>query len=99
MRSLVPKLFARLPRPGTDDGGAGSRRGSFHHCPLGAPIRSGTEQAHPARASAPNRSWRMDETYVRVAGRRTYLYRAFDSTGQTIEFMISPKRATIAPKP
>ncbi len=29
----------------------------------------------------PNRSWRVDETCVRVAGRWTYLYRAIDSAG------------------
>jgi len=40
----------------------------------------------------PNRSWRVDETYVKVAGKWTYLYRAVDSTGETIEFMLSPKR-------
>src|SRR5262249_29491130 len=34
----------------------------------------------------PNRSWRVDETYVRVAGTWTYLYRAVDSTGATIDF-------------
>jgi len=32
----------------------------------------------------PNRSWRVDETYVRVAGRWAYLYRAVDSEGNTI---------------
>jgi transposase-like protein len=32
----------------------------------------------------PNRSWRVDETYVRVAGVWTYLYRAVDSAGETI---------------
>jgi transposase, IS6 family len=26
-----------------------------------------------------NKSWRVDETYVRVKGRRCYLYRAIDS--------------------
>jgi transposase-like protein len=46
----------------------------------------------------PNRSWRVDETYVRVAGRWTYLYRAVDSTGETIDFMLSPKRDAIAAK-
>ena len=40
----------------------------------------------------PNRSWWVDETYVRVAGRWTYLYRAVDSAGATIDFMLSPKR-------
>ena len=46
----------------------------------------------------PNRSWRVDETYVRVAGVWTYLYRAVDSTGETIDFMLSPKRDAIAAK-
>ena len=46
----------------------------------------------------PNRSWRVDETYVRVAGRWTYLYRAVDSSGETIDFMLSPKRDAIAAK-
>ena len=47
---------------------------------------------------APNRSWRVDETYVRVAGVWTYLYRAVDSAGETIDFMLSPKRDAAAAK-
>ena len=46
----------------------------------------------------PNRSWRVDETYIRVAGVWTYLYRAVDSTGETIDFMLSPKRDVVAAK-
>lgn len=46
----------------------------------------------------PNRSWRVDETYVRVAGRWTYLYRAIDSAGDTIDFLLSPNRDLIAAK-
>ena len=46
----------------------------------------------------PNRSWRVDETYVRVAGNWAYLYRAVDSAGETIEFMLSPKRDLTAAK-
>jgi transposase-like protein len=47
----------------------------------------------------PNRSWRVDETYVRVAGRWTYLYEAVDSEGNTIDFMLSPNRdPTAAPE-
>ena len=39
-----------------------------------------------------NRSWRVDETYVRVKGRWCYLYRAIDSTGATINFVLSGLR-------
>jgi transposase-like protein len=46
----------------------------------------------------PNRSWRVDETYIKVAGNWVYLYRTVDSTGETIEFMLSPKRDLIAAK-
>ena len=46
----------------------------------------------------PNRSWRVDETYIRVAGNWAYLYRAVDSAGETIEFMLPPKRDLIAAK-
>jgi len=45
-----------------------------------------------------NRSWRVDETYVRVAGKWAYLYRAVDSSGHTIDFMLSPKRDLTAAK-
>src|SRR5919199_6635541 len=45
-----------------------------------------------------NRSWRIDETYVKVAGSWAYLYRAVDSAGEAIEFMLSPKRDLIAAK-
>jgi transposase-like protein len=46
----------------------------------------------------PNRSWRVDETYVRVGGAWTYLYRAVDSAGDTIDFMLSPNRDLVAAK-
>src|SRR5262249_20387706 len=46
----------------------------------------------------PNRSWSVDETYIRVAGNWTYLYRAVDSAGDTIDFMLSPKRDLTAAK-
>jgi transposase-like protein len=40
----------------------------------------------------------VDETYVRVAGKWAYLYRAVDSGGDTIDFMLSPKRDLTAAK-
>lgn len=39
-----------------------------------------------------NGSWRVDETYIRVKGEWVYLYRAVDAAGQTIDFLLSPKR-------
>ncbi len=43
-----------------------------------------------------NRSYRIDETYIKVKGKDRYLYRAVDSTGQTIEFLLTAKRDTAA---
>ncbi|MEJ5023007.1 IS6 family transposase [Ochrobactrum vermis] len=37
-------------------------------------------------------SWRVDETYVKVKGKWTYLYRAVDRDGQTLDFMLSERR-------
>jgi putative transposase len=30
----------------------------------------------------------MDETYVRIAGKNKYLFRAVDSQGQTVDFFV-----------
>ncbi len=38
-------------------------------------------------------SWRLDETYVKVRGKWTYLYRAVDKRGDTIDFYLSPTRS------
>ena len=38
-----------------------------------------------------NKSYRTDETYIKVKGEDKYLYRAVDSTGQTIEFLLTAK--------
>jgi putative transposase len=49
------------------------------------------EEAQKRKAPS-SRSWRMDETYTRVKGRWTYLYRAVDKFGKTLDFMLSEKR-------
>jgi len=42
--------------------------------------------------SLTNDSWRVDETYIEVKGGWKYLYRAVDSIGNTLDFMLSAKR-------
>ena len=37
-------------------------------------------------------SWRMDETYVKVAGQDRYLYRAVDKQGNTVDFLLTKRR-------
>src|ERR1700738_1897504 len=39
-----------------------------------------------------NDSWRVDETYIPVKGKWVYLYRAVDSSGATIDLLLSAKR-------
>jgi len=43
-------------------------------------------------------SYRLDETYVKVGSEWKYLYRAVDSVGNTIEFMLSAERDVSAAK-
>lgn len=43
-------------------------------------------------------SWRVDETYIRVRGRWTYLYRAVDRQGLTVDFWLSEHRDIAAAK-
>jgi len=38
------------------------------------------------------RSWRLDETYVKIKGKAAYLYRAVDKEGHTIDFLLTPNR-------
>ena len=49
-----------------------------------------------SRLKPTNDSWRVDETYIRVKGKWVYLYRAVDSTGATIDFLLSAKRDAAA---
>ncbi len=44
------------------------------------------------------RSWRVDETYIRVRGEWTCLYRAVDKAGQTVDFRLSKRRDVEAAK-
>jgi putative transposase len=50
------------------------------------------------RKRSVGRSWRMDETYIRVKGEWRYLYRAVDKHGQTIDFLLTAERDEQAAK-
>lgn len=43
-------------------------------------------------------SWRVDETYILVKGKQKYLYRAVDSAGNTLDFLLTAKRDALAAK-
>jgi transposase, IS6 family len=49
------------------------------------------EAARPCR-HAPGNRWFVDETYVKVVGHWTYLYRAVDQHGQVIDVLLSARR-------
>jgi transposase-like protein len=49
------------------------------------------EAARPCRR-LPGDRWHVDETYVKISGRWTYLYRAIDQHGQVIDVMLSTRR-------
>ena len=49
------------------------------------------DAARPSRHAAGDR-WFVDETYLKVAGRWVYLYRAIDQHGQVIDVLASPQR-------
>jgi transposase, IS6 family len=49
------------------------------------------DAARPGR-HAPGDRWFVDETYLKVAGRWVYLYRAIDQRGQVIDVLVSEKR-------
>jgi DDE domain len=56
------------------------------------------DAARPARHSAGDR-WFVDETYVKIAGRWTYLYRAVDQHGQVIDVLLSERLDGAAGRP
>ncbi len=56
------------------------------------------EKRGPPHLKVTNDSWRVDETYVKVKKAWMYLYRAVDSQGNTMEFLLSPTRDAQAAK-
>ena len=42
------------------------------------------------------KSYRVDETFIRIKGELKYLYRAVDKNGQTIDFLLTARRDACA---
>lgn len=51
-----------------------------------------TEQLRSRRKGKAGRSWRTDETYVKVSGKWCYLYRAIARDGNLVDYMLSEHR-------
>jgi IS6 family transposase len=56
------------------------------------------EKRSRPRLKATNDSWRVDETYIKIRKTWMYLYRAVDSDGNTLKFLLSPTRDAEAAK-
>jgi putative transposase len=50
------------------------------------------EQAFRGRKRPVGKSWRLDETYIKIKGEWKYLYRAVDKAGQTVDFLLTERR-------
>ena len=53
------------------------------------------EAARPCRYAVGDR-WQVDETYLKVAGRWRYVYRAVDQVGQVVDVFVSRQRDATA---
>jgi transposase-like protein len=53
------------------------------------------EAARPCRHQVGDR-WQVDETYMKIAGRWRYVYRAIDQAGQVIDVFVAPQRDATA---
>ena len=84
--------------PRTDAGGSGRSGRPLDHLPLDPGLRCRAGEAIAAHLRLSNGSWRVDETYIKIKGRWTYLYRAVDGRGQTIDFLLSARRDAAAAK-
>src|SRR5262249_34070246 len=68
-------------------------RGSRHHLPVGPALYAGVRGGRPPVSARSRDRWIVDETYLEIVGRWSYLYRAVDQHGQVIDYCC-PRGAT-----
>jgi IS6 family transposase len=61
-----------------------------HRLPLGAAVHAAARRGRPALQARRRERWQVDETYVKVAGRWRYVFRAIDQFGQVIDVLSPP---------
>ena len=88
-RALVPAVLALVPRCRRTAQRARPGSGPHDNLALGPGYGPELEERLRHHLKPTTKSWRVDETYVRVKGRWCYLYRAIDSSGTTIDFVLS----------
>jgi transposase, IS6 family len=79
----------------------GERGLSVHHTSIWRWTQSYGPEVYRRLQGAVKRkssTWHMDETFVRIAGKWLYLFRAVDSAGQTVDFYLSETRDREAAK-
>jgi transposase-like protein len=90
---VVSALSSKLPKLGRNDAGTGVN--GIDHTTVYRWLQAYAPELD--RRCRPHLkptldSWRVDETYIKVKGEWKYLYRAVDSEGNTLDFMLSSKR-------
>ena len=90
--AVVPAVRPVLPRCRGTACRARRRCRSRHHLPVGATVHPGVCRGSRSRRHCPGDRWFVDETYVKVVGRWTYLYRAIDQHGPVIDVWLWVRR-------
>ena len=98
MCQVVSQLQTEFARSGGYDGRARDRTRAHDHSALVQRYVPEFEKRWSRYARLVGGSWRCDETYINVKGRWTYLYRAVDKQGRTVDFLLTAKRDVAAAK-
>src|SRR4051794_31477667 len=59
---------------------------------MGIQVYSSDGSCFQEKKKAVGKSWRMDETYIKVKGLWMYLYKAVDKEGNTVDFLLTKMR-------
>jgi transposase-like protein len=98
MCAMLPSFQVELAGSGRDDGGTRADPGPHNDHAPGAGFCAEIRAALESLTRQSGDSWRVDETHIKIRGVWTYLYRADDRMGRTVDFRLSPRRDVTAAK-